>query len=418
MGKTISENILSAHSETDVSAGDFTVAGVDVAYLQDNTGPLAVRQFRKMGFTEVVDPQRRFLFLDHGAPSPRRELSNDHKLLREFAQEMGARLSEIGRGISHQIMVERVARPGDVLVGSDSHSCTTGALGAFGTGMGSTDVAVAFGTGKVWMRVPESFLVRIEGKLSEGVYAKDLMLYLIGEIKADGATYKALEFSGPGVKHLGMSGRITLSNMAVECGAKAGIFPADEITRDYLEQQGRGEDYREILADTDAEYEREIDLRAEDIPPMVSCPHFVDNTCQASELTDVEVNQVVIGTCTNGQLDDLRVAARLLKRNSVAPGVRLIVTPPSAAVYRQALREGLLDVFIESGGTVNPPGCGPCLGAHQGVLADGEVRVSTQNRNFKGRMGNPESEIYLASPATAAASAVMGRIADPRGFPM
>ena len=412
--KTITEKILSAHAGRDVRAGDIAVVDVDVVMAQDGTGPLAVSQIKKLGFNKVANPAKSIFFIDHAAPSPRKELSDSHKVLRDFAKESGARLSDIGEGVCHQILVESYVCPGDIVIGADSHTCTSGALGAFATGMGSTDIAVGFALAKTWLLVPQTIRVNFNGKLGKGVYAKDLIIYLIGKITADGATYKALEFSGSVSSELTIEDRFTISNMAVEAGAKAGIFAADEITKRYLGQCGRAECFKEIRADEGAKYETEIDIDCTEVEPMISMPHTVDNTMPVSKIDKVKVDQVLIGTCTNGRLNDLKIAAGILKGRKIAEGVRLIVVPASKSVYLEALRTGIIETLIESGAAVISPGCGPCVGVHQGILGDGEVCLSTQNRNFKGRMGNPDAFIYLSSPATAAWSAVRGFIADPR----
>lgn len=412
-GKTIAEKILSEKSGTDARAGDMVVARVDLVFAQDGTGPLAIRQIEKLGLDRIANPSSTVFFFDHAAPSPRKELSDDHIFMREFSARTGALVSEVGEGVCHQLVAEERAAPGMLIVGADSHTCTAGAFGAFATGMGSTDVAVAMATGKTWFRVPESFKVVLSGRFQKGVYAKDLILHIIGEIGADGADYKALEFSGD-IDSLDMESRLTVSNMAVEAGAKAGLFPSDEITKAYLAERGRGNLFREIAPDPDAVYEKTLEYDLGKIEPTVSKPHTVDNTALAKELSDVRVHQVFIGTCTNGRLSDLRVAAEVLRGKKVAPGVRLIIGPASREVYLRAMNEGILAVLVEAGGLVLPPGCGPCVGVHQGVLGKGEVVLSTQNRNFEGRMGNPEGFIYLSSPATAAASALTGRITDPR----
>jgi 3-isopropylmalate/(R)-2-methylmalate dehydratase large subunit len=412
--KTITEKILSAHAGRDVRAGDIAVVDVDVVMAQDGTGPLAVSQIKKLGFSKVANPAKSIFFIDHAAPSPRKELSDSHKVLRDFAKESGARLSDIGEGVCHQILVEYYVCPGDVVIGADSHTCTSGALGAFATGMGSTDIAVGFALAKTWLLVPQTIRVNFNGKLGKGVYAKDLIIYLIGKISADGATYKVLEFSGSVSSGLTIEDRFTISNMAVEAGAKAGIFAADEITNRYLGQRGRAECFKEISADEGAKYEAEIDIDCTEVEPMISMPHTVDNTIPVSKIDKVKVDQVLIGTCTNGRLNDLKIAAGILKGRKIAEGVRLIVVPASKSVYLEALRTGIIETLIESGAVVISPGCGPCVGVHQGILGDGEVCISTQNRNFKGRMGNPDAFIYLSSPATAAWSAVRGFIADSR----
>ncbi len=412
-GKTIAEKILSEHAGQDVSAGDMVVARVDLAFAQDGTGPLAVRQIQKLGVEKLASPEATIFFFDHASPSPKKELSNDHKFMREFSEKTNAVISEVGVGICHQIVAEHRANPGMLIVGADSHTCTAGAFGAFATGMGSTDAAVAMATGKTWFRVPESFKMVIKGEFQPGVYAKDLILHIIGDIGADGATYKALEFAGD-LENLDMESRLTVSNMAVEAGAKVGLFPSDKITEEYLQNHGRGEGFKEIGPDPDAVYEKELTYRLEYIQPTVSMPHTVDNTALAKELKDVKLDQVFIGTCTNGRLSDLRVAAEIIKGKKVADGVRLLVGPASRSVYLAAMAEGLLQTFVEAGGMILPPGCGPCVGVHLGVLADDETVLSTQNRNFHGRMGNPKGRIYLSSPATAAASALRGYITDPR----
>jgi len=414
MGKTIAEKIIGEHAGRDVVAGDIVVAKVDVAAVQDGTGPLAVQQLEKMNLIQAKNPKRTVLFIDHAAPSPHKDLSNAHKILRDFAKKTGVDLSEIGTGVCHQRLVESYVNPGDILIGADSHTCTSGALGAFATGMGSTDVAVGIALGKTWLRVPETIRINVNGEFKEGVYAKDLILYLIGKITADGATYKALEFGGETIKKMSMSDRFTLSNMAVEAGAKTGLIEADETTKAFLESRGRGKKFRAIAPDEDAVYEELIEIDASEIEPMVSAPHTVDNTSTAAELAGTKLDQVFIGTCTNGRLSDLAIAAKLLEGKVRHPDTRLIVVPASKDVYLDALAAGYIETFIRAGAAVMAPGCGPCVGVHQGILGDGEACLSTQNRNFQGRMGNTKGFIYLASPATAAISAIKGEITDPR----
>ncbi len=414
MGKTISEKILSGHANRELKAGEISVVDVDVVMSQDGTGPLAISQVKKMGFSGVKDPSRSIFFIDHAAPSPRKELSNSHSTIRTFADQAGAVLNDIGKGVCHQILIEEFSCPGDIVIGGDSHTCTSGALGAFATGMGSTDIAVGYALSKTWLMVPHTIKVNYNGKINTGVFAKDLIIYLIGKITSDGATYKALEFGGEAGMKLDMDGRFVICNMAVEAGAKTGIFPSDEITREYLASQKRDSCFTEIAADPDAGYEKVIDIDSSVIQPMVSQPHTVDNALPVGELEKIKVDQVFIGTCTNGRLSDLKIAADILKGKKLARGVRLIVVPASKDIYLAALKEGVLETLVDSGAAVQSPGCGPCVGVHQGILADNEVCLSTQNRNFKGRMGNPESYIYLSSPATAAWSAVKGYISDPR----
>lgn len=413
MGQTIAEKIISKHAGYDVKAGELCIAKVDVAAVQDGTGPLMVQEFKKLGKEKPANPERCILFIDHASPSPRKELSNTHVVLREFAKETGAILSETGCGVCHQRLVESYVNPGEILVGADSHTCTSGALGAFATGMGSTDVAVSMALGKTWMKVPATFKIIVNGEFKKGVYAKDLILHLIGLIGADGATYKALEFHGSTIENMSMADRFTLANMAVEAGAKAGLFVTDEKTKAYLKQQGREEKFVEIKPDPDAIYEQIIEIDATKLVPTVSCPHTVDNTKPAKDLKDVKINQVFIGTCTNGRIEDLRIAAEILKDKHVNPDVRLIVVPASKTVYKQAIEEGLLTTLIDAGASILAPGCGPCVGVHAGILGDGEVCLATQNRNFQGRMGNTKGFIYLCSPATAAYSAITGHITCP-----
>jgi 3-isopropylmalate/(R)-2-methylmalate dehydratase large subunit len=413
MGMTLAEKILSMKISRQVHAGEIVISPVDVVATQDGTGPLAVREFRKLKMP-VKNPKGVVLFIDHAAPSPRKELSNDHMLLREFAGETGCNLSDVGEGVIHQRLIEDFVSPGQVVIGADSHSCTPGALGAFSTGMGSTDVAIGMALGRTWLRVPETFRVNFAGSMPKGVYSKDLILYLIGDIGADGATYKALEFGGPVVDKMSMTSRFVLSNMAVEAGAKVGVIASDSTTKAYLAQVGREKSFAEMSPDPDAQYERVIDVDVSEMQPQISFPHTVDNTKPISEAKGVKIHQVYIGTCTNGRLEDLAVAASILDGKTKARTVRLIVCPASKKVFKDALDKGYIATFVDAGASIVAPGCGPCVGVHEGILGDGERCLTTQNRNFKGRMGNPAGEIYLASPATAAYSALTGEISDPR----
>ena len=410
MGLTLVEKIISEHAGKNVHAGELVISKVDVAAVQDGTGPLTVQEFKKLGVPKLKNPERSILFIDHAAPSPRKELSNTHMVLREFAKEYGAVLSDIGAGVCHQRLIETFVNPGEVLVGADSHTCTSGALSAFATGMGSTDIAVAMALGKTWLKVPATFKVVVNGKFRAGVCSKDLMLHFIGMIGADGATYKALEFHGDTIENMSMSERFTLANMAVEAGAKCGLFIADDKTKAFLKERGREDKFRQILPDSDAEYERVIEINAEDVPHTISCPHTVDNTCDVKDLKDVKVNQVFVGTCTNGRIEDLRIVAEILKGKTVNPDVRLLICPASKDVFKQALKEGLIDIFVEANAAILTSGCGPCVGVHAGTLGDGEVCLATQNRNFQGRMGNTKGFIYLASPYVAAYTALRGYI--------
>ena len=410
MGLTLAEKIISNHADKEVHAGELIIANVDVCAVQDGTGPLTVQEFKKTGIKRLKNPKRTILFIDHASPSPRKELSNTHSVLREFSKEYGAVLSDVGMGVCHQRLVESFVNPGEILVGADSHTCTSGALGAFATGMGSTDIAVAMAIGQTWLKVPETFKIEVNGKFKQGICSKDLMLYLIGMIGADGATYKALEFCGETIDNMEMSERFTLANMAVEAGAKAGLFVADEKTKAFLKSRGREEKFSSIKPDKDAFYERVIKINAQDIPHTVSCPHTVDNTKNAEELHDIKVDQVFIGTCTNGRIEDLRIAAEILKGKKVNPDTRLLICPASKDIYLMAIEEGLIKIFVEANAVILPPGCGPCVGVHAGTLADGEVCLTTQNRNFQGRMGNTAGFIYLASPYVAAYTALKGYI--------
>ena len=416
MGLTISEKILSQHCGREVKAGEIVIVDVDLCYVQDGTGPLTVRQVKNLEVKKIHNPEKTILFLDHASPSPRLELSNDHKLLREFADMTGAVLSEVGGGISHHVSLESYANPGDVIVGADSHTCTNGALCAFSTGMGSTDVAVAFAFGKTWMRVPETFRIIVNGKFQKGAYSKDLIVHLIGKISSRGATYKALEFTGETIESMEVDARATIANMSVEAGAKVGLFASDKKTKVFLEKMGRGNKFREISSDPNAVFEKIIEINVSSLKPTIACPHMVDNVKTIEEIEDIKVDEVFIGTSCNGRIEDLREAAKILKGKEVKHGTRLIVTPASRRTYLEALNEEILKIFVEAGGVVTGPGCGACVGVHEGVLADGEVCFATQPRNFKGRMGNPKAFIYIGSPAVAAATAIKGKIADPREF--
>lgn len=410
MGQTLAEKIISKHAGKNVKAGELVIANVDVCAVQDGTGPLTVQEFKKLGKTKLNNPERTILFIDHAAPSPRKELSNTHTVLREFSKEYGAILSDVGAGVCHQRLVETFVNPGEILVGADSHTCTSGALGAFATGMGSTDIAVAMALGKTWLKVPATYKIEVSGEFNEGICSKDLMLHLIGMIGADGATYKALEFCGDTIENMTMSERFTLANMAVEAGAKAGLFVADDKTKEFLKTRGREDKFISLKPDSDAIYEKVIKINAENIKHTVSCPHTVDNTKTVEELKNIKVDQVFVGTCTNGRIEDLRVVAKILKNKKVNSDVRMLICPASKDVYLQALDEGLITIFVNANAAILPPGCGPCVGVHAGTLADGEVCLATQNRNFQGRMGNTKGDIYLASPYVAAYTALNGYI--------
>ncbi len=413
-GKTLSEKIIGEHCGKEVNAGEVVIVNVDLSYVQDGTGPLTVRRMKEMGIESAYNPDKTIFFLDHASPSPRLELSNDHELLREFAKKTGVKLSDVGNGISHHNALESYTCPGDIIVGADSHTCTNGALGSFATGMGSTDVAAAIALGKTWMKVPETYLVEVNGRLPKGVYSKDIILHLIGSISSNGATYKALEFRGDTIADLSTAGRCTIANMSVEAGAKVGMFPPDSETQNFLKSMGREEAFRELASDDDAEFEKQIEIDAGELEPLIACPHLVDNVKPISEVGKVRVDEVLIGTSCNGRLEDLRISASILKGNTINRNTRVIVTPASRRVYLEALTDGTIKTFIEAGALVTTPGCGACDGVHLGILGDGEVCLATQPRNFKGRMGNPNSFIYLGNPAVAAATALNGEISDPR----
>jgi 3-isopropylmalate/(R)-2-methylmalate dehydratase large subunit len=412
---TLAEKILAAHAgKARVTPGDLVNVRVDLVLSNDITAPIAIREFRRIGVDRVFDPQKVVMVPDHFTPNKDILSAEQAKLVREFALEQGLVYFEVGRmGIEHVLLPEQgLVLPGDVVIGADSHTCTYGALGAFSTGMGSTDIAAAMAGGEIWMKVPPTIRFGYRGKLPQWVGGKDLILYTIGEIGVDGALYSAMEFSGEAVDMLSMEGRFTMANMAIEAGAKAGIFAVDDRTREYVRDRAR-RPYKAYEPDRDAEYQTVVEYDVSGLEPQVACPHSPANTKPVSQVAGVEIDQAVIGSCTNGRLEDLRIAAQVLRGRQVHPRVRCIVIPGSQSIYLEALREGLIEVFVNSGAAVSTPTCGPCLGGYMGVLAAGERCVSTTNRNFVGRMGSPESEVYLSNPAVAAASAVVGRIASP-----
>jgi 3-isopropylmalate/(R)-2-methylmalate dehydratase large subunit len=415
MGQTIAEKILSAHTENTVSAGDLAEMQVDVVLANDITAPISIREFERIGVEKVFDPEKVVLVPDHFAPNKDIKAAEQCLQLRQFARAQNVtNYFEVGRmGIEHVLLPEQgLVLPGDIVVGADSHTCTYGAVGAFATGMGSTDIAVAMATGSIWMRVPQTIRVNYFGTFKPWVGGKDLILYTIGLIGVDGARYQAIEFAGPAIESLPMSGRFTMSNMAIEAGGKAGIFAVDDTTREYLE--GRAQrSYEPVYADPDASYARVVEVDVSGIEPQVAFPHLPSNARPISQVGTVPIDQSVIGSCTNGRWDDLVVAAEVLRGREVHRDVRCIVIPGTQDIYKRAVREGLVEIFVDAGAVFSTPTCGPCLGGYMGVLAAGERCVSTTNRNFVGRMGHRESEVYLANPAVAAASAVMGRIAGP-----
>ncbi len=416
MGMTLAEKILAGHTGAEaVRAGQFVELSVDLVLSNDITAPIAVREFEKLGVARVFDPERVVIVLDHFAPNKDIKSAEQSRVVRQFARAQRLpHFFDVGcMGIEHVLLPEQgLVVPGDVVVGADSHTCTYGALGAFATGMGSTDVAVAMATGQTWMRVPETIRIVYHGRLQPWVGGKDLILYAIGQIGTGGARYKAIEFAGPSLAALSMDGRFTMANMAVEAGGKAGLFPVDKVTLAYVDGRA-SRSWRVYEADADATYSRIVEIDASQLEPQVAFPHLPENVRPVSQAGEVHLDQSIIGSCTNGRLEDLRVAAEVLRGRRVHPDVRCIVIPGSQQVYLEALREGLAETFIEAGAAVSTPTCGPCMGGHMGVLAAGERAVSTTNRNFRGRMGHADSEVYLAGPAVAAASAVAGRITHP-----
>jgi 3-isopropylmalate/(R)-2-methylmalate dehydratase large subunit len=413
---TITEKILAAHSgKKKVSPGELINAKVDLILANDITAPISISEFRKIGAKDVFNKDRIALIPDHFAPQKDIKAAEQCKMLKEFAREYNLSLYfEVGRmGIEHALLPEEgLVLPGDVIVGADSHTCTYGALGAFSTGVGSTDVAASMATGECWFKVPESMKLVYFNKLNKWVGGKDLILHTIGDIGVDGALYKAMEFTGEAIKSLPMHARLTMCNMAIEAGGKNGIIVPDRVTKSYIKNRAK-RPYTFYKSDKKSNYAEIREYDCSKIPLTVSCPHLPSNIRPAAELFEVSIDQVVIGSCTNGRLEDLREAAAILKGKKISPNVRMIVIPATQKIYRQAMKEKLLDVFIEAEAVVSTPTCGPCLGGHMGILAKGEKALATTNRNFIGRMGHPESEVYLSNPAVAAATAVLGRIGIP-----
>jgi 3-isopropylmalate/(R)-2-methylmalate dehydratase large subunit len=413
---TITEKILAAHAGLEeVEPGQLINCNLDIVLANDVTAPIAIREFRRTGVERVWDPERVVLVPDHYTPNKDIKSAEQAKVMRDFVREQGiTHYYEIGcMGVEHALLPEQgVVGPGDVIIGADSHTCTYGALGAFATGVGSTDAAAGMATGEAWFKVPASIKFVVTGEFGQWVSGKDLILHIIGLIGVDGALYQAMEFTGPVIEALGMDDRMTVCNMAIEAGGKSGIIAVDNTTRTYLE--GRAErPWTEYHSDPDAEYARVIEIDASRIKPTVAFPHLPSNTRLAEDSRDVWVDQVVIGSCTNGRIQDMRIAAEVLKGRKVHENVRLIIIPATQETYRQAMHEGLFDIFLDANAAVSTPTCGPCLGGHMGILAAGERAVATTNRNFVGRMGDPTSEVYLSSPAVAAATAVAGHIAVP-----
>lgn len=416
MGMTMTQKILAAHAGLEsVEAGQLIEADIDLALANDITGPVSIRELEKAGMDQVFDREKVALVLDHFAPNKDIKSAEQCKVCREFAKKHNiVHFFDVGSmGIEHALLPEQgIVAAGDLVIGADSHTCTYGALGAFSTGVGSTDCAAGIATGKAWFRVPSAIRIELTGELQPWVCGKDVILHIIGAIGVDGALYQSVEFCGDGVKSLSMDDRFSICNMAIEAGAKNGIFPVDEKTRLYMKDRVRHAP-REFAADDDASYERTIRINLRDVPPTVAAPHLPENTKPVTELAGIPIQQSVIGSCTNGRIEDMRMAASIMRGRHVADGVRAIVIPATQEVYLQCIREGLAEVFIEAGAVVSTPTCGPCLGGHMGVLAAGERAVATTNRNFVGRMGHTDSEVYLASPAVAAASAITGVITAP-----
>ena len=416
MGQTITQKILAAHCGRDeVHPGEIIMADIDLALGNDITAPISIKILRERGIKEVFDRDRVALVPDHFAPNKDIASAQQCKDLREFARDFDiTHYFELGEmGVEHALLPEKgLALPGELIIGADSHTCTYGALGAFSMGVGSTDLAGAMISGKAWFKVPGAIKFVIDGKLGPCVGGKDLILYIIGKIGVDGALYQSMEFTGETVRALHMSDRLTMCNMAIEAGAKNGIIEPDEITEEYVRERTSRE-WKNYSSDADAEYLDEIRINASDVDLQVAFPHLPENSRPVGEARNVAIDQVVIGSCTNGRLEDFQAAGRVLKGRKVAPGVRLIMIPATPLIYRQVMEEGLFDIFLSAGAVISPPTCGPCLGGHMGILAEGEVAVATTNRNFVGRMGHPKSEVYLAGAPVAAASAVMGTISSP-----
>ena len=413
---TITEKIFADHAGLEsVKAGDLITAKVDITLANDITGPVAIKEFKKIGAEKVFNPERTVFIPDHFVPNKDIKSAEQAKYMREFVKEQNiTNYFEVGRmGIEHTLLPDMgIVCPGDLIIGADSHTCTYGAIGAFSTGVGSTDLACAMATGETWLKVPETIKVEFNGKLNKWVSAKDLILYLIGQIGVDGALYKTLEIGGTAIENLPMDGRFTICNMAIEAGAKNGIIIPDEITKKYVENRCMRPS-KFYTSDENAEYSQIIKYNVEDIEPQVAFPHLPENTHPISKVGDIKIHQAVIGSCTNGRLSDLQVAAEILKGKKVHPDVRLIVLPGTQEIYLEAIEKGFIQDIVKAGGAVSTPTCGPCLGGHMGILAKGERAISTTNRNFVGRMGHTESEIYLSSPAIAAASAILGKIGSP-----
>ncbi len=413
MSKTLIEKILSNHAGKSLEAGDVGVCRVDFCFSQDGTTSLVLDSIKKAK-GKLVNPKKYAMFIDHSSPSPNLGVSRIHSGMREFTRCNKNRIYDVGCGVSHQLVLEEgIAYPGALILGADSHTSTAGAIGAAAFGVGSTDLAVTLMTGKNWFKVPQTIKVVVSGKLPKGVFSKDIILYIIHKISANGATYKAIEFEGDVIDSLSVDGRATITNMTIECGAKCGFVAPDKKTISFLKKNGITK-YKSVYPDKGCNYSEIIEIDASRLTPYVAKPHNVDNGAPIAQLKNIKIDQAFLGTCTNGRLEDLEIAAKMLKGKKVHEGVKLLIAPASRKIFMQALQKGFIRIFSEAGAIVLPVGCGPCVGTHQGVPADGEVNISTANRNFKGRMGNPNSFIYLASPATVIASSLKGKITDPR----
>jgi 3-isopropylmalate/(R)-2-methylmalate dehydratase large subunit len=411
----LAEKILAAHAgKKVVTPGEFINARVDMVLSNDITAPIAINEFRRLGVSKVFDKSKIVMVADHFVPNKDILSAEQAKQMREFCHEQGIKFYDVGEmGIEHILLPEQgLVLPGDVVIGADSHTCTYGAVGAFATGMGSTDIAVAMATGDIWMKVPPTIKFVYRGELGKWVGGKDLILYTIGSIGVDGALYAAMEFTGEAIEELSMDGRFTMANMAIEAGGKAGLFRVDNKTQLYIKSRAR-RSYLVYESDNDSEYEKEIEYDVTTIEPQVSLPHSPANAKPVSKVGNIKIDQAVIGSCTNGRIEDLRLAAQIFRRHKVQPGIRCIIIPGTQQVYLDALAEGLIEIFVKAGAVVSTSTCGPCLGGHMGVLAEGERCISTTNRNFVGRMGSAKSEVYLANPAVAAASAVTGKVTHP-----
>jgi 3-isopropylmalate/(R)-2-methylmalate dehydratase large subunit len=416
MSMTMAEKIMAkASGKKETKAGEIVIANIDVAMTHDLTGPLSVKSFNKIEVDKVWDPEKIVILFDHQVPADSLDAAQNHIMMREFVEKQDiTNFYDVKEGVCHQVLPEKGhIVPGEVVVGTDSHTCTHGALGAFSTGIGSTDMAMVFATGKLWFKIPETIKFDIQGNLKDYVYAKDVILHIIGKIGADGATYKACEFAGETTKKMSVSERMVLCNMAIEMGGKTGLVEPDEKTVNYLKDRTNRE-YGILKTDLDAESLDTMQIYVDDLEPQIACPHNVDNVKSISEVEGTNIDQVFLGSCTNGRLEDLRTAAKIVKGNQISDKVRMLVIPASREIYLQAMDEGLLRTFAESGALVCNPCCGPCLGGHIGLIGPGEVSLSTSNRNFQGRQGSPDAEVYLSSAAVAAASALKGVITHPR----